>query len=313
MNPLALPELHDLLHGRDFVAWWTEHHRARSAVADAALRAADLDAQVALSASRAELTQGAAIDALAAVGELEDAAARLAAEAQALENGSLEAVAAYEEQRQRVSDLWLRLGGAERVTDRQRRRLAEVRARPAPGGRGARDVAVDLADEEELLSRAGHRELSLDEEYRREDARKAELWREVERLWAKSLELALLVAERTADARRRHREAERLFREAEERKGRVRQLEAERDRARRDREEADRALAAVVASARARFGCIPGERFLYFARSADASEAWAVALADDADAPGGAVRALAVYAVGREHGVLRLGPAEGTA
>jgi hypothetical protein len=312
MKPLALPELHDLLHGRDFVAWWTEHHRARSVIGEADTRAADLDAQVALAASRAELTQAGAIDALAAVGELEDAAARLTAEAQALENGSLQAVAAYEEQRQRVSELWLRLGGAERATDRQRHRLAEVRARAAPAGRAGRDVAVDLADEEELLSRAGHRELSLDEEYRREDARKTELWREVERLWAKSLELALLVAERTADARRRHREAERLFREAEERKGRVRQLEGERDRARRDRDEAARALAAVLAGARARFGCIPGERFLYFARSANASNAWAVALADDADAPGGPVRALAVYGVDREHGVLCLAPAEGT-
>ncbi|HET9594243.1 MAG TPA: hypothetical protein VFP65_01615 [Anaeromyxobacteraceae bacterium] len=311
MKLLALTELHDLLHGREFVAWWTQHHRARAAVADAATRASDLEAQVELAASRAERTQAGAIDALAAVGELEDAAARLSGEAQAVENGSLEALAAYEEQRQRVSDLWLRLGGAERATDRQRRRLAETRARSAPRGRAAHDLAVDVADDEEELSRAGHRELTLDEGYRREDARKAELWREVERLWAKSLELALLVAERTAEGRRRHREAERLFREAEERKGRVRHLEAERERARRDRDEAAAALAALLAGARGRFGCIPGERFLYFPRAADMQGAWAVALADDPDAPGAPVRALAVYAVDREHGALRLAPAEG--
>jgi hypothetical protein len=306
MKPLRLPELQDLLRGPDFVRWWEEHERGLAALRDADARAAELDAQVSAAEGRAERVQASAIDALAAVGAIEDDAAGLAAEAEAVENGSLDAVAAFEGQRERTSDLWLRLGGAERATEERRERVAVARTLADAGAR--HDARVDLADEEGLLARAGTAELTLDAEYRRESARKGALWSEVEALWAKSLELALLVAERGAEARRRHREAERLFREAEDRKERARQLAGERDLARREVAAARSALAGVLEAARAPFGCAPGDRFLYFAR-AGTKGAFAVALADDADSYGAPVKALEAYAVGREHGVARVAPA----
>jgi hypothetical protein len=310
MKPLRLAELVELLQGVDFAAWWSEYQRATHALREAEAHAQDLEAQVGLTEGRAELVQQAAIDALAAVGALEDEGARLSAEAQAVENESLDAVAAYEEQRQVVSQVWLRLGGAERETDDQRRRVEDARSKTqVKPARKARDAKVDLADAEGQLSLAGKKELGLDQVYRREDLKKAELWREVERLWARSLELSLLVAERASEAKRRHREAERLFREAEERKARGRQLKGERDTARKARDEAARAVKAALERARQRFACIAGERFLYFARSRDGKGAFAVPLQDDAESYGTPVKALAVYAVDRQHGVARLVPA----
>ncbi len=310
MKPLRLAELVDLLQGVDFAAWWSEYQRAMHALGEAEAHAQDLEAQVGLTEGRAELVQAGAIETLAAVGALEDEGARLAAEAQSIENDSLDAVAAYEEQRQRASQVWLRLGGAERETDDHRLRVAGARSRTqAQRARKAHDAKVELADAEGLLSLAGKKELGLDQEYRREDQTKAELWSEVERLWARSLELSLLVAERASEAKRRHRGAERLFREAEERKARARQLRGERDAALKARDEAARAVKAALDRARQRFQCIAGERFLYFARASDGKSAFAVPLQDDAESYGAPVKALAVYAVDRQHGVARLEPA----
>jgi hypothetical protein len=307
MKPLRLAELLDLVASRDFLRWRDEHATALAARDAALARAEALDAAASAADSDAERVGSRAVEALAEVGAIEDDAARLAAEGEAVENASLEAVAAYEAQRERTSALWLRLGGAERATDARRDRVALVRTRVA--AQPAPELAVELADEEGLLARAGSAELSLDGEYRRESARKVALWAEVEALWGKSLAIALLVAERGTEARRRHRDAERLFADAEERKQRARAALAERDRARRDLELARAAVGRALDAARARFDCVCGERFLYFAR-AGTKEAFAIALADDAESHGAPVRALGVYAVGRERGVAQVAPAE---
>jgi hypothetical protein len=307
MKPLRLAELNDLVASRDFRRW-REEHAAALAARDAALaRAEELDAAASAADADADRVQSRAIEALAAVGAIEDDAARLGAEGEAVENASLDAVAAYEAQRERTSERWLRLGGAERATDDRRDRVALARTRAAAQPDGF--LAVDLADEEGLLARAGSAELSLDAEYRRESARKVALWAEVEALWGKSLALALLVAERGAEARRRHREAERLFADAEERKQRARAALVERDRARRDLEVARAAVGRALEAARARFDCVSGERFLYFG-SAGTKGAFAVALVDDAESYGAPVKALGVYAVGRERGVAAVASAE---
>jgi hypothetical protein len=310
MKPLRLAELQDLLQGVAFGGWWSEYRAADGRLREAVARAADLAGQVSLAAARAELVQQAAIETLAAVGAIEDDASRFSAASQEAENRSLDAVAAYEEQRQLASNLWLRLSGAERDVDDRRRRVDEARSRMTSGDRsGAHDARVDLEDEELRLNRAGRRELDLDEAYRRHGARKDELWREVERLWAESLELSLLVAERGVERQRRHREAEALFREAEERQVRARQLGKDRDAARADEAQARQARRAVLSDARQRFGCIAGERFLYFGRGEGEKSAWAVALEDDAGSYGAPVKALSVHAVERQHGVSRLEPA----
>jgi hypothetical protein len=307
MKPLRHSELLDLVASRDFRRWREEHAAALAARDAAQARAEELDAAASAADADAERVQSRAVEALAAVGAIEDDAARLGAEGEAVENASLEAVAAYEAQRERTSERWLRLGGAERATDERRDRVALARTRAAAQPNGS--LAVDLADEEGLLARAGSAELSLDAEYRRESARKVALWAEVEALWGKSLALALLVAERGAEARRRHREAEQLFADAEERKQRARAALAERDRARRALEVARAAVGRALEAARARFDCVSGERFLYFAR-AGTEGAFAVALVDDAESYGAPVKALGVYAVGRERGVAAVAPAE---
>jgi hypothetical protein len=309
MKPVRLEDLHDLLRGAPFAAWWEEHRRAAAALREAEARAGDLAAQVSAIEARADLAQERGIEAFNAAGSLEEESARLAAEAQEVENRSLEAVAAFEAQRERVSDLWVRLGGAESATDGRRERVAAARARAAGTGRAAGDARVDLADEEGDLLHAGRAELSLDEAYRREDAVKRARWGEVEALWARSLELSLLAAERAADARRRRRDAEQLFGDAEQHRSGARALAADRDRARAALAGAGAARSALLGRASEAFGCAAGGRFLYFARGGEATAAFAIALADDAESYGAPVRALGVYAVSRDGGVARLEPA----
>ncbi|MGB8931053.1 MAG: hypothetical protein WCC48_07380, partial [Anaeromyxobacteraceae bacterium] len=66
---------------------------------------------------------------------------------------------------------------------------------------------------------------------------------------------------------------------------------------------------ALLASAGERFGCLPGEAFLYWRHLADQRSAFAVALVDDPTAFNLEVRPLAIYVVGRQRGISFLEPA----
>jgi hypothetical protein len=146
-------------------------------------------------------------------------------------------------------------------------------------------------------------------DYEAEDAKRRALWAEVEATWARSLEASLLGAERGDEARRIRREAERHFAEAEERRVRAKQLRAELEVAERERAAAERSRAELLAAACEQLGCAAGERFLYFRNREDPRGAFAVALADDRGRQDGEVRALGIYAAGRQRGATWLEPA----
>lgn len=293
MKALRLGELRELLQSQPFAAWWSDFQRAVAAAREARLHDEDLVAQAQLMELRAELAQRAAADVFSAAGESEETAARVAAEAQTLENRALEIVGAYEEQRFRTSDLWYRLGGAERAVE-----LAREAA-----GAGARPETAGALEHAERARR------QLQSDYEVEDARRTRLWADVEATWEKAFTRSLLGAETAVRTRQVRREAERLFKEAEERRSRARQLRSDADAAGREREGAERRRAELLARAGEQFGCAPGETFLYWRHRDDQRSAFAVALFDEPEAHNLEVRSLGVYTVGRQRGIAFLEPA----
>jgi chromosome segregation ATPase len=295
MKPVRLGELRELLQDAAFAAWWTEWQRAGAAQREARARHDDLRAQAELMTLKSELAQRAGVEAFSRAGEAEDEGTRFGAEAQERENRALGLVGEYEEQRFRTSDLWVRLGGAEKGVEDRREARAKARH-----DRNRVDTALRDAERQHQL---------LSEEYAAADRKRAKLWDEVEGAWAASFERSLLAAERGLVARRVRREAERLFEEAEERRTRAKQLGAEAVEAARELREAQARQGALLARARERFGCVAGSAFLYFRHKDDKRSAFAVALADDPEGTNLEVRALAIYLVGRHRGVAVLEPA----
>jgi hypothetical protein len=296
MKSVRLEDLRELLESAAFAAWWSDWQRASAALRDARLRHEDLLAQSELMALRSEIAQRTAVDTFSRSGEVEDEGTRFGAEAQAHENRALALVGEFEEQRTRASELWARLGGTDETLEEKREKLAKDRG-------PARAELEGAVREAERLRRA------LEEEYAAADRRRAKLWDDVEAAWAESFERSLVGAEHGVAARGIRRDAERLFKEAEERRARARQLAAEADVAERELREAGTALDALRAGARERFGCIAGRSFLYWRHAEDKRSAFAVALVAEADGGGGPVAALGIYVVGRQRGVAQLEPA----
>jgi hypothetical protein len=297
MKAVRLFELRELLQGSSFAAWWTDFQGAASAVRDARARRDDLSSQAELMELRSELAQRAAVDAFSRGGDTDDEGRRFTAQAHAQENRALELVGEYEEQRFRTSDLWVRLGGAEKAVEDRR----ESSVREGRDGK-ARRAGTALRDAERYHQVAA-------EDYAGADRKRARLWEEVEGAWAASLERSLAGAEHALVARRFRRDAERLFAEAEARRARAKQLAADAEVAAREVREAEARQAALLASARERLGCVPGTSFLYWRHKDDQRAAFAVALHDDPDAANLEVKALGIYVVGRQRGVEFLEPA----
>jgi hypothetical protein len=297
MRAVRLGELRELLQGSAFAAWWGEWQAADASARDARARRDDLSSQAELMALRSELAQRAAVDAFSRGGEAEDEGRRWAAEAHVQENRALELVGEYEEQRFRTSDLWVRLGGAEKA-------LEDRREHPGRGGRDgkARQAAAALRDAERNHQLAG-------EDYAAADRKRTRLWEEVEAAWAVSFERSLVGAEHALVARRIRRDAERLFAEADARRGRAKQLAGDAEAAGRELREAEARQRALLVAARERLGCVPGTSFLYWRHKDDPRAAFAVALHDDPDGANLEVRSLGVYVVGRQRGVAFLEPA----
>ena len=228
MRIRRLPELRELVTSSEFLEWWAELVKARNAVADAEAQRDELLAQLTLIEFRAELTQKHAIDTLYSAGEHEDGAARSLAESADLENRSFPGVAAFEEQRFKVSEIWYRLGAAEKAFDD-----AREQRRPQ--------------NELETLDR---RFRTLADEYEREMARRKRLWEEVERLWTRSTEVNLVTCEERVLARKVRRESEALFGLAEERKKKAQALKIDVDAAAAMFDKTRQSLATVRARAR---------------------------------------------------------------
>jgi hypothetical protein len=300
MKSIRLGDLRELLQGPAFSAWWADWSGAVAALADAQARHEDLLSQAEMMSVRSELAQRAGVEAFSRAGEAEDGATRSAAEAQGLENRALELVGEYEEQRFRTSDLWVRLGGAEKGLEERHEAATKPAGKQGARGRASGEAAVHAAERQVQ---------GLREQYEAEDKKRARLWDDVEAAWATSFERSLLGAERGLAARRVRREAERLFEEAEERRVRAKQLAADAEAAGRERREAERRRAALLADARERFGCAPGEVFLYWRHKDDKRGAFAVALADDTDSTNVEVKALRIYTAGRARGAAFLEPA----
>jgi hypothetical protein len=296
MRAVPLRELRELLEAPPFASWWSELCSALAAEREAHGRHDQLAAQHRLAELEAEAAQRVAIDTFSEAGHAEEEAARVGAEAQAHEVRALEQVGRFEEQRFRTSDIWYRLGGAERVAEMKREQLAQASLSSLDGGR-ARTTA-------ETALRLSERQLrSLQDEYAEEDRKRNRLWDEVEAAWEKSFERSLVAAEHGTRSRRIIRRAEQLFREAEEKRARARQVREDTEQLARALAEAGRRKAGLLEDARVLFGCVAGEAFLYWRHPDDQRAAWAVALQEDGTGWNLPVRPLEVYTVGRVRGV----------
>ena len=287
MKPKRLQELKELVASPLFREWWNQVLGARLALADTQARYDELLAQATLMEFRSELTQKNAIDTLYQAGEREDASATLLFEATDLENRSFRQVSDFEEQRIKASDLWYRLGAAERV-------LEEAKAKNLTG--------PELKTAERNHQAAAH-------EYERESTRKQRLWEEVERLWTRSTEVGLLVSEERHQGKKVRRDAEGLFALAEERKTRAKELKVEAEGLAKAVDTAKAQLATTFGKARENFGCSVGTDFIYFRAKDDSSSAFAVAMTDDRDSYNIEVQALVIYSVDKQKGVSFLEPA----
>jgi hypothetical protein len=281
-------EVRDVLASAEFRGWFEELGRAIQARGDAGERFDELITQSTLLDFRAELAQKNAIDTLYQAGECEDLAARLNAESEEIENRSFEAVARFEAHRVKVSDIWYRLGVLEKT-------VQELR-----DGKAA---AADLARREEEYA-------ATEADYRRETQRKESLWSEVEELWQESAEKSLLLREKEAQGRKVRKLAERLFREAEDRKMRGRKLRVDADEQSERKGAQQRRTMELLQDARRRFDCAVGEEFLYFRRRDDPDGIYAVSLIADADSYNVPVSPLGIYRVGRQQGVSLLAAVE---
>ncbi len=302
MRAVPLKELRELLQGEPFASWWAAYSAAVEAERAATASHQGAIARQRLADLEAEAAQRHAIDTFSEAGEAEEAAARVAGEAQAHEVQALEQVGRFEEQRFRTSDLWYRLGGAERTLEVRREALAGV------AGAGAE--ADRLRQQAEAAVKLAERQVrALQDEYAGEDRKRTRLWDEVEAAWERSFERSLLAAEHGRRARRIIRQSEQLFREAEEKRLAARTLRDQAEQAARELAEAGRHRAGLLEETRERFGCTAGESFLYWRHPDDQRAAWAVALREDASGWSLPVAPLEVYTVSQSRGVAFLEPA----
>ncbi len=296
MRAVPLKELRELLQGAPFAAWWAAYRTALEAERDAASGHGQVAARQRVADLEAEAAQRLAIDTFSEAGEAEEQAARVTAEAQAHEVRALEQVGRFEEQRFRTSDLWYRLGGAERTVEVRREGLSRTA--------GAAPESEKLRLQAESALRVAERQMrSLQDEYTAEERKRTALWDEVEAAWERSFERSLLAAEYATRSRRIIRDAERLFHDAEEQRAAARKLRDEAEQLSRALAEASRRRAGLLEDARERFGCVAGESFLYWRHPDDQRVAWAVALREDPTGWNLPVTPLEVYTVNRARGV----------
>jgi len=279
MKALWLREVQAILGREDFLNWWQSLGDLEQKLAAVGSRSDELLAQVNLMDFRAEFTQKSAIDSLYLAGEYEDTAAQLLAEASEIENKSYEAVANFESQRISVSDLFSRMGALEH---------------------NFLSAQADAREDRDRLEKELREATVL---YERENARKMSLWEEVEQMWARSLDINLGVSERRVKSKRARREAERLFREAEQHKQSSKALQAEATEAEQKRKQIQQAIEDLRASARKLFGCLVGEEFLYWPRRENVNEVYCVPINDHAEGFNIDLRAKNIYLISRQRGV----------
>ncbi len=292
MKPKRLNEVLALLRQPEVQSWWAEVQKRRAELEAAQRQQAELLSEASLTEFRSELSQKTAIDTLYRAGELDDAAASMLFEAGDLENRSYRAVSDFEEQRFKVSEIWYRLGAAEKMLEECREAHAKSSSKKS--------------ESELLAAERAHR--TSHDDYERETERRKQLWDEVERIWAKSAEVNLLVAEHRLRAKRVRKEAEALFAEAEDGKRRGAEMRARAEAASSRCQGAEAALRSTLDRARELLSCAVGNDFLYFLRKDSSRIALCISLIEDHDNYNLELSPLGVYRVDRQRGVAFLEP-----
>ena len=290
MKAKHLDEVKELLALPEFQEWWKQLCLAQEELLAAQRQRDRLLARAAAVERQAELAQNSAADALERAGASESLAAALRAEMTGLDNRAFQLVSDYEEQRYDTSAAWYRLGALEKEVE-------EKAAAARTGKHG-----------EEALEAARHALALQEEEYRRRDARKNELWAQVEETWSRAVEAGLRHVEQSIRRSQGRRQAEAHLARAGARRERAAKLSRRAQEKSAAVDAAQELVRALRAKAESLFGCCAGEDFLYFRQREDERQVLCVSLVSDPESYNVQVTPLALYSVERTRGVTHLEP-----
>ncbi len=281
MRALSPSELRLLVESADFSAWWDDFVRARADHDAAAARVEETLSQAALMAAKTDFATLRANEHNESAAIWEAAAVTLQSDAAQTETRSYEAVEAFEQQRNRTTAAWHRVNALETALGEQ----SSTKSGKMPSAAMLLEAKVA---------------------YERDQKRKDEIWAEVVQLWERNLELEIESTEKLALAERARRRADAFTAEVGMRKERAERLRAEAAEARAAQRDASLNLASRRDAAQSRFGCTPGEEFLFFADNERPTFVLALSLTTDDTAFGIAVRPLTIFEAERGLGVQSL-------
>jgi hypothetical protein len=310
IEPKWLREVHAIVEGEAFGAWYGRYVDLRQAVEAARERNERLALARAIAELEAELTQRRGDDTVYRAGERADLAARADAERVAVENDSFDALSVFEAQRTRTRDLWQEVLRLEAAVDDRRRAAAEARAalessRHAGHGDQAGSERRLVALEGEVASAGAALDLARGR-LAREEARRDELWAREEGTWSAGFRAGMARAEYAFQGRRLRRAAEELFARAAVERRRAETLAAEERLEDQGRAELEAALARHRELGEAELRCAIVDEFLYWPEHERPLHAWCVPLVDEASLLGAPVVALRVYEVAQDSGLEQL-------
>lgn len=311
MKARSASSVRELLGSAELSGWFRRYQDLRQAIEAARVRRGDLLGQAYMVRYRAELTQQDGDQRLFAGGECEDLAARSHAEAAEIENNSFESLSAYELQRQRAIDVLSECDGLEKLVEDERQVASDLRARldaarksQTPEGRSeAQRLEMRLEEIELRVGEYARREREAALRRQREEARKQELWLDVEAAWSASFRASMARGEFAFEGRRVRAESEALFQRAAAERQRVAELEADAERVRRRVAELEEAYDGLLEEGRRAFDCVLINEFLYWPDADDVKAVLCVPLVDDLDQLNIQIHALQLYRLERGRGL----------
>ncbi|RME27494.1 MAG: hypothetical protein D6806_04555 [Deltaproteobacteria bacterium] len=305
MKAVWLKEVRQTTESAEFRKWLQALDDLRKELQALEEQAREIASQISLTSFRSEQVQKEAIDNLYRAGEYDDEAARLRAESAEIENKSYEAVANFENQRIYVSGLYSRMGALEHHLLSVRSEVEGLdKALQASRDREQRaDIEKTLKRKRNELSKIEREFKEAADLYERESRRKSSLWKEVEHLWARALDLNLSVAEKKVKSKRCRMVAEKMFRKAEQLKESARRLEQELEASKGRHREKLQQFEHHLKEAGKLFDCLVGEEFLYWPAKEKTASVYCVPVANQPAGYNIDLEAGQVYLVDRQRGV----------
>jgi len=296
MEGKSLKDVRALIHGNEFHQWCDAYKALRQQIEDAHSQYSD---EMLHTVWRA--------------GELEDRSAEAHAAYIELER-SFDALSEYEIERQRATDLWMALQGAEKRLEDQRATASEIRAKLEARKKGRRMTSSpqefqrresEIRELDTEMEKTAKECASIRERFEAVAAVRDQHWASVEHQWTDSFRSNMARAEFSYLAKRVRSDADNLSAQLGERAPHDPTPEEEARDAELDRQitELEEKLAAAAVEAEQKFNCVLVREFLYWPRHNEITTAWCVPLITERDQLNLQVEALRVYEIERARGI----------